>query len=77
MTTWRSIQCLRALAAVGVLLFHFGGVRAGEAGVDLFFVISGFIMASVVPGKTRRVSLPIARGESCPLTTRRWRSNWR
>ncbi|MDQ3074499.1 MAG: acyltransferase [Pseudomonadota bacterium] len=52
MTTWRSIQCLRALAAIGVLLFHFGGVRAGEAGVDLFFVISGFIMASVVPGKT-------------------------
>jgi exopolysaccharide production protein ExoZ len=49
--TWRSIQCLRALAAIGVLLYHFGKVEIGAAGVDLFFVISGFIMASVVPGK--------------------------
>ena len=50
--TWRSIQCLRAIAAIGVLLFHFGGIGLGRAGVDLFFVISGFIMASVVRGKT-------------------------
>ena len=48
---WQSIQCLRALAVIGVLLFHFGDIKIGAAGVDLFFVISGFIMASVVPGK--------------------------
>jgi len=50
----RSIQVLRAAAAIGVVLYHFTGGRfaIGPAGVDLFFVISGFIMAKVSPGKT-------------------------
>lgn len=45
----RSIQYLRGVAAFGVLLFH-AAERAdwsfgvGAAGVDVFFVISGFIM---------------------------------
>jgi exopolysaccharide production protein ExoZ len=52
--TLRSIQCLRAIAAIGVLIFHdtkthFG---IGAAGVDLFFVISGFIMAEVSRDRT-------------------------
>lgn len=43
------IQYLRALAALSVLAFHiseqFGGpFKLGAAGVDVFFVISGFIM---------------------------------
>jgi exopolysaccharide production protein ExoZ len=43
------IQYLRALAALSVLGFHvseqFGGpFKLGAAGVDIFFVISGFIM---------------------------------
>ncbi|MEJ1961703.1 MAG: acyltransferase [Gammaproteobacteria bacterium] len=48
-----TIQHLRAVAALGVVLYHatsqvYGGesayLRMGAAGVDLFFIISGFIM---------------------------------
>lgn len=47
---FRSIQVLRAAAAISVVFFH---ARSGEltgfgaAGVDLFFVISGFIIAKI------------------------------
>ncbi|MDP2354731.1 MAG: acyltransferase [Beijerinckiaceae bacterium] len=45
----RSIQYLRGLAALGVLAYHAAeragvGFGVGAAGVDVFFVISGFIM---------------------------------
>jgi exopolysaccharide production protein ExoZ len=45
----RSIQYLRGFAAFGVLVFHAadragGAFGVGAAGVDIFFVISGFIM---------------------------------
>lgn len=52
---WMSIQYLRAIAAVMVVLHHarnpepwlynpLAGLTFGQAGVDIFFVISGFIM---------------------------------
>jgi len=59
----RSIQALRALAACSVVVLHSylrsgdfqpNGIRLGAAGVDLFFVISGFIMANVSIGRTWR-----------------------
>jgi exopolysaccharide production protein ExoZ len=55
-----SVQVLRAVAACAVVALHAYGesgnshetaFRLGAAGVDLFFVISGFIMAKVSAGK--------------------------
>lgn len=60
-----SVQALRGIAAVLVVLFHlriveerYGGgatllpdaMRFADGGVDLFFVISGFIMATITAG---------------------------
>ena len=43
------VQYLRAIAALGVVIFHAmertgGHFAIGAAGVDIFFVVSGFIM---------------------------------
>lgn len=49
-----SIQVLRVVAAIGVVMAHYElfGVRAGGFGVDIFFIISGFIIAFVVNTNT-------------------------
>ncbi len=52
----RSIQVFRAVAATMVVLFHAsnGAFAVGAAGVDVFFVISGFIMGSIGIHETAR-----------------------
>lgn len=43
-----ALDGLRGLAIAGVVLFHTGNLRGGFLGVDLFFVLSGFLITGVL-----------------------------
>jgi len=55
------LQYLRGLAAVAVVFFHAAqrsgwSFHAGEAGVDLFFLLSGFLMVAITGDQSRSLS---------------------
>jgi peptidoglycan/LPS O-acetylase OafA/YrhL len=57
------IEGLRAVAVLAVVLFHAGvlGIRGGYVGVDIFFVLSGFLITGLLLREQQRlgsVSLP-------------------
>ena len=57
----RDIEGVRALAVLAVVLYHFGvpGFSGGYVGVDVFFVVSGFLISSLLVAEresTGRVS---------------------
>jgi peptidoglycan/LPS O-acetylase OafA/YrhL len=57
------IDGLRAIAVVPVVLYHFGvpGFGGGFVGVDVFFVISGFLITSLIFGELREGKFSILK----------------
>ncbi|AMJ94141.1 acyltransferase [Alteromonas stellipolaris] len=57
----KDINGLRAIAVVAVVLFHFNSswMPGGFAGVDVFFVISGFLMTGIIFKKLENGNLSL------------------
>jgi peptidoglycan/LPS O-acetylase OafA/YrhL len=55
------IQILRCLAVVAVVLYHFWPNKkywaGGYVGVDIFFVISGFLMIQIIIKSLEKIKL--------------------
>src|SRR5579862_537658 len=58
----RDIDGLRALAVLPVVAYHAGvhGFTGGYVGVDIFFVISGYLITSILLGEVQTGSFSIA-----------------
>lgn len=59
MTFRYDINSLRAIAVLAVVFFHFNPewLSGGFAGVDVFFVISGFLMTSILFNEMEKIPL--------------------
>jgi peptidoglycan/LPS O-acetylase OafA/YrhL len=56
-----SLDGLRGVAIIGVLVFHTlpGALKGGFTGVDVFFVLSGYLISSVILHEIRRGSFTL------------------
>jgi peptidoglycan/LPS O-acetylase OafA/YrhL len=56
------INVLRAFAVISVVLFHFNQqwLPSGFIGVDIFFVISGYLMTAIILGKIKEGNFSIS-----------------
>ncbi|WP_315768330.1 MULTISPECIES: acyltransferase family protein [unclassified Bradyrhizobium] len=64
MTSYREdIDWLRAIAVLSVIAFHFEapGIFGGFVGVDIFFVISGYLITGIIQGEIAQGRFSLAR----------------
>src|SRR5437764_691581 len=59
----RDIDGLRGVAVLAVVLFHLGvpGFAGGLAGVDVFFVVSGFLITRILTAELAAGDFSVAR----------------
>jgi peptidoglycan/LPS O-acetylase OafA/YrhL len=55
------IDGIRALAVVAVVLFHLGFLPNGFLGVDVFFVISGYLITGIIHRELKDGSFSVLR----------------
>lgn len=61
-TAYRNdIDGLRAIAVIAVILFHFGLAPHGYLGVDVFFVISGYLITGIIYKEASQGTFSILR----------------
>ncbi|GEM_PF-233474 len=53
-TTWPALDGVRALAIALVIAYHLGHLSSGWIGVDVFFVLSGFLITTLLLAEYRR-----------------------
>lgn len=56
-----ALEGMRGVAIVGVLLFHTGHLPGGFLGVDLFFVLSGYLITGVLVREASNGRLSVAK----------------
>ena len=75
------IDWLRAIAVLAVVAFHFEtpGIFGGFVGVDIFFVISGYLITGIIQSELQGGTFPLRASTSggcggcCPRSMRWWR----